>query len=64
MSKKGEIGQQLAKWKDIQQKRAACTDDMKKDKLKTAESNCVRTLGVMVKSWNGNLSEIVEAHHG
>lgn len=64
MSKKGEIGAQLVKWKDIQQKIDACTDDMKKTELKNAEKNCTRTLGVMVKSWNGDLSEISGAHHG
>lgn len=64
MSKKGEIGAQLVKWKDIQQKIDACTDDMKKDQLKNAENNCKRTLGHMVKGWNGDLAEIVGAHHG
>lgn len=64
MSKQGEIGEQLLKWKDIQQKLDACTDTMKKTELKNAETNCKRTLGIMVKSWNGDLKEISEAHHG
>lgn len=64
MSKQGEIGQQLVKWKSIQQQIDACEDDMKKDKLKTAEHNCKRTLGHMVKGWNGDVSEIVGGHHG
>jgi len=64
MSKKGEIGEQLGKWKDILRQLDACTDTMKKTELKNAENNCKRTLGVMVKSWNGDLAEISGAHHG
>ena len=64
MSKQGEIGGQLLKWKDIQQKLSDCTDIMKINELKKAETNCKRTLGTMIKSWNGDLSEISVAQHG
>lgn len=64
MSKKGEIGDQLVKWKRIQQQIDACEDDMKKDILKTAEHNCKRTLGYMVKGWSGDVTDICGGNRG
>lgn len=61
MSKQGEIGDQLVKWKQIQTSIDACTDTMKKNELKYAEYACKRRLSTMVRCWSGNLNDAVKA---